>query len=80
MTMFNHSRFRRTYPMTPSQQAANGALDIFVEGFRRADAAQMIFGLSVLRNATAAQVEAAMVFVQSTGRATPAEIGVMLAS
>ena len=69
----------REHPITPTQQAANGALDIFVEGFRKDSATQMLFGLSVLRSATEAQVHAAMLVVQASQRVTRAEIDAMLA-
>ena len=70
--------YHREYPITPSQQAANGALDIFVEGFRKGDVRQMLFGLSVLRSATEVQVHAAMPVVQVSQRVTRAEILAML--
>ena len=70
----------REYPITPNQQAANGALDIFVEGRLKQDIPQQLFGLSVLRNATDAQVRTAMRFVQASQRATQSEIEAMLAA
>ena len=71
--------YHREYPITPSQQATNGALDIFVEGCRKADVRQQLFGLSVLRSATDAQFHAAMPLVQASQRVTQAEIMAMLA-
>jgi hypothetical protein len=71
--------YHREYPITPSQQATNGALDIFVEGCRHDNVRQQLFGLSVLRSATAEQVEAAMPIVQRLQRVTHAEIMVMFA-
>ncbi len=71
--------YHREYPIIPSQQATNGALDIFVEGCRKEDVRQQLFGLSVLRSATEAQVHAAMPFVQATQQVTQAEIAAMLA-
>jgi hypothetical protein len=71
--------YHREYPITPSQQATNGALDIFVEGCRRDDVRQQLFGLSVLRSATEAQVHAAMPFAQMSQHVTQAEIAAMLA-
>ncbi|MDP3073599.1 MAG: hypothetical protein Q8N18_25170 [Opitutaceae bacterium] len=68
----------REYPLIPSQAGTNGALDIFVEGHRKQNIKQMLVGLSVLRSATEAQVQAAMTFVQASGRATHAEITAML--
>jgi hypothetical protein len=70
--------YHREYPITPSQQATNGALSIFVEGCQKGDMRQQLFGLSVLRGATEAQVHAAMPFVQGSQRVTLAEIRGML--
>lgn len=70
---------RREHPITPSQQAANGALAIFVAGHRLADVKQMLIGLSVLRSATEAQVRAAMLVEHAASGASPAEIEAMLA-
>ena len=72
--------YHRLHSITPTQQATNGALDIFVEGFRRANTRQMLMGLSVLSGATEAQVHAAMPFVQASQQVTAAEIQSMLAS
>jgi hypothetical protein len=72
--------YYRTFPIVPTQQAANGAMDLFVDGVRREKLAQALIGLSVLQSATVEQVRAAMLFEQSAGRATVAEIAAMLAS
>ncbi len=69
----------REYSVPPTQQATDGALDIFVEGCRKDNVRQMLFGLSVLRNATEAQVHAAMPFVLANQQVTVAEIEAMLA-
>ena len=66
--------YHREYLITPSQQATNGALDIFVEGCRKDDVRQQLFGLSVLRSATESQVMAAMPFVQARQPITQPEI------
>ena len=66
--------YPREYSITPSQEATNGALDIFVEGCRKADMRQQLFGLSVLRSATEAQIQTAMPFVQTAQHVTHAEI------
>ena len=71
--------YPREFPITPNQQATNGALDIFVEGCRMNNVRQQLFGLSVLRSATEAQVEASMQAVQTTQRVTRAEIDAWLA-
>lgn len=71
----NHNR----HSMTPTQEAANGALAIYVEGFLRDNVSQMLFGLSVLASATNAQVQAAMPFVHLTQHVAVAEIEAMLA-
>lgn len=68
----------REYPITPTQQAANGALDLFVDSFRQNQIKPMLIGLSVLRSATEAQVLAAMTFVQASRNVTAAEIHAML--
>lgn len=69
----------REFSITPSQQATNGALSIFVEGCRKDEVRQQLLGLSVLRSATEAQVHAAMPFAQASQRVTFAEIQAMLA-
>jgi hypothetical protein len=71
--------YHREYPITPSQQATNGALSIFVEGCQKNDIRQQLFGLSVLRSATEAQVHAAMPSVQVSQHVTQAEIAAMFA-
>ncbi|HZP61560.1 MAG TPA: hypothetical protein VFB27_14645 [Opitutaceae bacterium] len=71
--------YHREHPITPSQQATNGALDIFIEGCSKADVGKQLFGLSVLRSATEAQVHAAMPFVQVSQHVTQAEIMAMFA-
>ena len=68
----------REYPITPSQQATNGALSIFVEGCQKDDIRQQLFGLSVLRSATEAQVHSAMPFAQTSHGVTLEEIRAML--
>ena len=72
--------YHRLHSITPTQQATNGALDIFVEGFRRDHPRQMLMGLSVLSSATEAQVHAAIPFVQASQHVTAEEIQSMLAS
>lgn len=67
------------YPITPSQSAANGALGIFIEGCQKGDVRLQLFGLSVLRSATEAQVHAAISFAETSQRVTLAEIQAMLA-
>ena len=71
--------YHREYPISPSQQAINGALCIYVGGGKKEDARQMLFGLSVLRHATEAQIEAAIPFVQASQHMTKIEIQDMLA-
>lgn len=72
--------YPKFHPIVPSQAATNGALDIFVEGFRLEKVPQMLIGLSVLGSATAAQVQAAMKVVQASRGVSQAEIQAMLAS
>ena len=69
----------REYPIDPSQQATAGALDLFVEGCRTGNAPQQLFGLSVLKEASEAQIESAMPLVQASQHVTRAEINAMLA-
>jgi hypothetical protein len=71
--------YHREYTITPSQQAINGALCIYVEGGKKDDNRQMLFGLSVLRHATEAQIAEAMPYVQATQRMTKSDIQDMLA-
>jgi hypothetical protein len=71
--------YPRSQPITPSQEAANGALAIFVDGCRNDDIAQQLFGLTVLSSATEAQVSAAMSFVEVSRQTTVAEIQALLA-
>ena len=71
--------YHREYPITPSQQATNGALDIFVEGCRTDNVRQQLFGLMVLRSATEAQVNAAMPFVLASQGVTQPEVAAMFA-
>ena len=71
--------YHREYPITLTQQATNGALNIFVEGCREDNVRQQLFGLSILRSATEAQVHAAMPSVEASQRVTLAEIHAMLA-
>lgn len=71
--------YHREFPITPAQSAINGALCIYVEGGRKDNARQMLFGLSVLRHATEAQIEAAMPFVEASQHLTKLEIQDLLA-
>jgi hypothetical protein len=71
--------YHHEFPITVSQRAADGALSLFVEGFRQGNVPQMLFGLKVLQSATAAQVEAAMPSVELSQRVTRAEISAMFA-
>lgn len=69
--------YNRRNPITPTQQATDGAMSIFVEGCQKDDIRQQLFGLSVLQSATEAQVLAAMPFAQASHRVTRAEIQAM---
>lgn len=71
--------YHREFPVTATQQATNGALDIFVEGCRKENLRAQLFGLSILRDATEAQIRAAMPVVQASQRVTEAEIAAMFA-
>lgn len=68
----------RTVSIAPTQQAVNGAMDIFVEGHGKDDARQMLFGLSVLSDSTEARLKEAMRSVQTRGRRTIGEIEAIL--
>jgi hypothetical protein len=50
----------------PSASAVAGALAIYLEGRRHDDARQMLFGLSILRSATAEQVDTARAMSNAT--------------
>ena len=71
--------YRTLSPISPSQLAANGAMDIYVEGSRLHDLPQMLVGLSVLRSASVEQVNAAMTSVQTRRGMGAGEIAAMLA-
>ena len=71
--------YHREYPITPSQQAINGALSIYVEGGKKDDVRQQLFGLSVLRHATEEQIQVATQFVQFEQSISNGEIQEMLA-
>lgn len=60
----------RTEPYAPTAQAVTGALDIYAEGRRERDVLRMLFGLSILRSATAEQVDTAMGVRTGTGQGT----------
>ena len=66
--------YYREYPITPSQRATTGALDIFVEGCRKEDVRQQLIGLSVLRSSTEGQIQTAIPLVVVSQRVTHAEI------
>jgi hypothetical protein len=69
--------YHREYAITPTQAATNGAMDIFVEGCRKDDARGALFGLSVLRSATAEQLQAAISAVEISRQVPRAEIEAM---
>lgn len=71
--------YHRENSIVPSQQAITGALSIYVEGGRNDDIRQMLFGLSVLRHATEAQIGVAMPLVEVSQHTTSARIHEMLA-
>lgn len=71
--------YSHVYTISPSQQAANGALRIFVEGCQKDDVRQQLFGLPVLQSATEAQVHAAMPYAQASLGVAVGEIHAMLA-
>lgn len=71
--------YHREYPIIPSQQAITGALCIYVEGGKKDDFRQMLFGLSVLRHATGEQLAVAMPLVEVSQKTTRTAIEEMLA-
>ncbi len=71
---------RRVCPITPSQQATNGAMDIFVEGHQKERTEQMLFGLEVLRSATESQVQTAIRMVNASRRIPVAQIQAMFSA
>jgi hypothetical protein len=74
-----YSMYHREYPISPWQAAINGALCIYVEGGKKENARQMLFGLSVLRQATEEQIQAAIPHVQTSQRMSRGDIQDMLA-
>ena len=71
--------YHREYPISPSQQAINGALSIYLEGGKKDDVRQMLFGLSVLRHATEEQIRLAMPVAEADQDLTSQQIREMLA-
>jgi hypothetical protein len=71
--------YHHEYPITLRQEAANGALSIFVEGCEKGDVRQQLFGLSVLRSATEAQVHSAVRSVQVSQHTSEAGIMALFA-
>lgn len=71
--------YRLEHPIVPSQEAANGALDIFVAGCGKDDVRQMLVGLSVLRSATVGQVDAAIDCIASRRQLPRAAVAALLA-
>lgn len=67
------------HPITPTQQAINGAMDIFVEGHLTDNIPRMLIGLTVLRSATESQVQTAMRLEQAVRPLSLARIQAMLA-
>lgn len=74
------SCYRRVHPYIPSQPAAVGALEIYLDGWDLRNVRQMIFGLSVLRNATALQVDSAIATLQLRRGIGSADIHAMLST
>lgn len=74
------SHYRRTQTITPSQQAVEGALEIYLEGWDDDNALRMLFGLSVLQSAQAAQVESAITTAGDSRGEAGAEIRARLGS
>jgi hypothetical protein len=72
------SYYRRRHPYTPTQEAAVGALEIFAEGRLADDIRKMLFGLSVLANATAAQIDVAISTLHFRGIFTGPQLRGML--
>lgn len=64
----------------PSATATVGALSIFVEGARLENPRVMMFGLSLLRDASTAHVEAAIVALENSGVTDAAEVHRLLTS
>ncbi|HRE04956.1 MAG TPA: hypothetical protein PKX00_05065 [Opitutaceae bacterium] len=69
---------RSLLTFVPTQQAVNGALDLFVTGSRRSDFLSQRIGLAVLSSATEVQVQSAMDTLQGQRIATVAEIEALL--
>lgn len=71
--------YRLEHAIAPSQAAADGALDIFVEGCGKDDVRQMLVGLSVLRSATAGQVDTAIARLELRRHLPPGAVAALLA-
>ncbi len=71
---------RREPTPPPSQQAINGALDLYVDGGKKDDVQQMLVGLAVLRHATETQIHAAVTVVRENRKLAEGEIQRMLAT
>jgi hypothetical protein len=69
---------RALLTFVPTQQAVNGALDLFVTGSRRSDFPSQRIGLTVLSSATDVQVKEAMDTLQRQQIATVVEIKALL--
>lgn len=57
----------------------NGAIDLYVDGDRKNDVAQMLIGLKLLRDASEPQLQAAFVFVEQRHGLTESQVLAMLA-
>lgn len=68
---------RLTLPITPSQAATNGAMDLYVEGHQHHRVDQQLMGLEVLGSATEAQVQTAIRMVHASRRLPVALIQAM---
>lgn len=64
----------------PSQLATSGALDIFVDGHRHNNVSKMLFGLTLLRDASPAQIQTAILTAEGRQHVTRAQIESMLAA
>ena len=70
--------YHREQSITPTQQAVNGALDLFVEAALRNQAAHQLIGLRVVASATEEQVVAAILYVERCRGISAAKIRALL--
>lgn len=72
VSLSHYRSYRQPVAFEPTSAAVAGALDIYLGGRRDDDVLRMLFGLSIMRSATGAQVDAALTARGATIAADPA--------